>query len=129
MACCVSCSVICLAHTILCSSFANGLKTTYTYDPRGRVKTLTQTPPVAAVRTTTYTYDATGQLLQTSLPDGMTLTYTHDAAHYLRSITDNIGNQIAYSYDLKVNRTQALTKDPDGTLVRSLQFAYDVRDK
>ncbi len=107
----------------------NGTQTQYTYDPRGRVKTVTQAPPVAAVRTTTYTYDATGQLLQTSLPDGMTLTYTYDVAHYLRSVTDNLGNKAEYTYDLKGRRTQELTKDPDGTLVRSLQTAYDVRDK
>src|SRR5712692_6710663 len=59
---------------------ANGLKTSYTYDPRGRVKTVTQIPPVGAIRTTRYTYDAAGQLIQTILPDGMTLTYTYDAA-------------------------------------------------
>src|SRR5216684_1118536 len=41
----------------------NGTQTQYSYDPRGRVKTVTQIPPAAAVRTTSYTYDATGQLL------------------------------------------------------------------
>jgi RHS repeat-associated protein len=108
---------------------ANGLKTHYTYDTKGRIKTLTQTPPVGASRQTQYTYDPNGQVIQTVLPDGMTLTYTYDAAHYLRSITDNLGNKVEYTYDLKGRRTQELTKDPDGTLVRSLQTAYDVRDK
>jgi YD repeat-containing protein len=108
---------------------ANGLKTHYTYDTKGRVKTLTQTPPVGASRQTQYTYDPNGQVIQTVLPDGMTLTYTYDAAHYLRSITDNLGNKVEYTYDLKGRRTQELTKDPDGTLVRSLQTGYDIRDK
>ncbi len=63
------------------------------------------------------------------MPDGMTLTYTYDAAHYLRSITDNLGNQIEYTYDLKGNRTKEETKDSDGTLVRVLQTTFDARDR
>ncbi len=108
---------------------SNGLKTAYTYDPRGRVKTITTTAPGGTPRTTTHTYDFAGQLTRTDMPDGMTLTYTYDAAHYLRSVTDNVGNKIEYTYDLKGNRTKEEIKDPDGTLVRSLQTTYDARDR
>lgn len=94
----------------------NGLKTAYTYDPRGRVKTITTTAPGGTPRVTTHTYDLAGQLTRTDMPDGMTLTYTYDAAHYVRSITDSLGNKIEYTYDLKGNRTKEETKDPDGTL-------------
>lgn len=110
---------------------ANGLVTTYSYDYKGRVLSITQTPPIGqgGARVTTNSYDGVGQLLSVTTPDGITLTYSYDAAHDLRSIQDNLGNRIEYSYDLKGNRTQSLTKDPDATLVRSVDTAYDIRNR
>lgn len=107
----------------------NGIKTSYAYDPRGRVLTITVTLPSGAVRVTHYTYDAAGQVTAVTTPDGVTLSYSYDAAHYLRSITDTLGNRIDYRYDLKGNRTQDTTRDPDGTLVRQIDSAYDARNR
>lgn len=107
----------------------NGVKTSYAYDARGRVLTVTVTPPAGAIRVTHYSYDAAGQITSVTTPDGIKLTYTYDAAHYLRSITDNLGNKVQYKYDLKGNRTQALTRDPDSTLVRQIDTAYDLRNR
>lgn len=107
----------------------NGVQTSYTYDVRGRMLTATVTPPTGAVRVTHYSYDAAGQLTSVTTPDGVKLSYTYDAAHYLRSVTDNAGNKAEYSYDLKGNRTQTRTRDPDGALVRQIDTAYDLRNR
>ena len=48
----------------------NGLVTAYTYDLRGRVLTITETPPVGSARTTTFTYDDAGQLKTATSPNG-----------------------------------------------------------
>lgn len=79
----------------------NGLTTRLAYDPRGRLVSLDVGGEV-----TTYAYDAAGQLLKTTLPDGSYLAYTYDAAHRLIQINDNLGNQIAYTLDASGNRTQ-----------------------
>lgn len=107
----------------------NGLKTNYVYDLRGRVLSIARTPAGGIGRTTQFTYDNAGNLVQVMNPDGMTLIYTYDAANYLRTVTDNLGNKVTYFYDLKGNRTKTLTSDPDGTLVRSIENAYDVRNR
>ena len=102
----------------------NGVKTVYTYDPRGRVWSITQ-----GGRVTTYGYDAAGNVTVTSLPTGLSLTYTYDAAQYLRRVTDSLGNYIDYGYDLKGNRTQTYTYDASGTLVRTVDLAFDARNR
>ena len=107
----------------------NGVVTTYTYSKRGRMLSITQTPRAGNPRTTSYTYDGVNQVQTVTTPDGVVLTYAHDAAHDLRSITDNLGNKIEYLYDLKGNRIRNDTKDPDGTLVRTIHTAYDIRDR
>ena len=107
----------------------NGVVTAYTYDPRGRVATMTVTPPAGAARLTQYTYNAANNVTSVTFPDGMTLAYTYDAAQKLRQVIDNVGNKVTYDYDLKGNRTEEQTFDPDGTLVRSLATAYDIRNR
>ncbi len=109
-----------------------GLVTTYEYDARGRVLQVLQTPPAGqgAIRATTYTYyGVMDQVKTVTTPDGVTLTYSFDAAHDLRSITDNAGNSIEYFYDQKGNRIREDTKDPDSTLVRTVETAYDLRNR
>lgn len=108
---------------------ANGLRTNYSYDARGRVRFITQTPPAGSPRTTEYRYTAAGNVQTAIMPDGVALTYGYDAAQYLRSITDNLGNRIAYHYDLKGNRDGEDTTDSSGTLVRSVGYAYDLRNR
>ena len=88
-----------------------------------------QTPPLGAARISTFGYDGVGQITSVVTPDGIILTYSYDAAHDLRSIIDNLGNKIEYAYDLKGNRIREDTRDPDGTLVRTIQTTYDLRDR
>jgi len=106
----------------------NGLVTTYTYDLRGRVRTVTETPALGLARTTTYTHDAAGRLLSVVLPGRGTLSYVYDAADRLASVTDSLGNKVTYAYDLKGNRTQDVTRDPNGTVVRQVDLAFNARN-
>lgn len=107
----------------------NGLTTTYVYDARGRVTAMGQTPPGGATRVTGYTYDGAGQFTSVQTPDGKTLAYTYDAAHKLARVTDNHGNHVDYSYDLKGNRVSEAVYDPGNTLVKSVQSSFDIRNR
>ena len=106
----------------------NGLRTGYTYDARGRVKTITQTTPAGSAATTQYSYTAWGDVSQVIDPVGVTLNYGYDAAHVLRTITDLAGNQIRYAYDLKGNRTGEDVYDAGGNLKHTMGYAYDLRN-
>ncbi len=107
----------------------HGVATTYTYYARGWLKDVTQTLPSGNPRETKYTYTPMGQLKTVTTPDGIVLTYGYDAAHDLKTITDNLGNQIEYFYDLKGNRRQENTKDPNEDLVRTVSTTYDIRNR
>jgi len=104
----------------------NGLKTSLTYDNRGRLLTSTQTPTLGTARTTTRTYDDAGQLETLTLPDGLVLTYVYDAAHYLVSVTDNLGNFITYDYDEMGSLITEETHDPSTTLTRAMSYTRDL---
>ncbi|MDH5513020.1 MAG: DUF6531 domain-containing protein, partial [Gammaproteobacteria bacterium] len=106
----------------------NGLVTTYIYDPRGRVKTVTRTPASGTAAITQYSYTPWGDVSQVIDPDGVVLDYQYDAAHDLRFIVDAAGNYIHYKYDLKGNRSGEDTYDSTGSLKRTLGYAYDLRN-
>lgn len=106
----------------------NGLKTIYTYDPRGRVKTVTQTGLDNRAAIWQYNYTPWGEVSQSTDPAGVVLDYTYDAAHYLRTVTDGAGNQISYGYDLKGNRTSEAYVNADGTTAKQATFAFDIRN-
>jgi RHS repeat-associated protein len=110
------------------STDANGVVTTHVYHPRGWLLSRTQTPSAGDVRVTTYEYDNVGQVIKSTLPDGLIINSIYDAAHTLTEVSDNVGNKISYTYDAKGNRTHNLINDPDGTLIRSTITAYDTRN-
>ena len=103
----------------------NGLQTSYAYDLRGRLLTVTETPTAGAARVTSMTYDDAGQLQTYTLPNGTVLTYTYSDAHYLTSVTDNLGNSISYDYDAMGNLTDEDTKDPQNALKQSMDYVVD----
>lgn len=98
----------------------NGLATTLAYDSRGRLTSRT----VGTV-TTTYTYDAVGQLTRVTQPDGSYIASTYDAAHRLTGIADNLGNRIAYTLDAMSNRTKEEVFDPANHLAQTRAHIYD----
>jgi RHS repeat-associated protein len=132
----------------------NGTFTTYDYDLAGQLKTLINHAPDGSVNsrfaytyddlgrkltetteagTTSYSYDAAGQLLRVDLPGGRVIEYEYDAAGNRVRVTDG-GVTTDYTTDAE-NRylaagTQSFTHDADGNLVRiagatTTTFTYD----
>lgn len=104
----------------------NGLETSFTYDDRGNMLTVTQTPTAGEPRVTTFTYDDAGQLATAEMPNGLELSYSYSAAHYLTSVTDNLGNHIDYDYDAMGNLEDEDTYNSGSTLKRAIDYAYDL---
>ena len=98
----------------------NGVVTTLTYDLRQRL-----TGRSVGGESTSYQYDAVGQLTRVTLPDGSYTAYTYDPAHRLTGIADALGNSIAYTLDAMGNRTKEDIKDPAGQLARTRSHIYD----
>ena len=74
---------------------------------------------------TIYNYDAVGQLIKLTKPDGSYLTFTYDAAHRLTDITDALGAHIHYTLDAASNRTQEQVFDASNNLIRTRSYSYD----
>ncbi len=70
-------------------------------------------------------YDATGQVIKVTQPDGDFVNFTYDAAHRLTGISDALNNSITYTLDNAGNRTAETTKDPSNVIKRSLSRVYD----
>jgi len=83
---------------------ANGVETQLAYDARLRLLSRTVTT-AAGKLTTRYAYDAAGDLVSTTLPDGSALTNSYDASHRLTGITNLPGEGVAYTLDALGNTT------------------------
>jgi RHS repeat-associated protein len=99
---------------------ANGVVTNLSYNFRGQV-----TSSVTQGQTTTYSYDAAGQLTQLQAPSGAVHYFTYDGAHRLIGVSDALGNRLAYTLDGAGNRTKEEAFDPSGALVRTHSRSYD----
>ncbi|MCC7155820.1 MAG: RHS repeat protein, partial [Bryobacterales bacterium] len=103
---------------------ANGLTTELTYDDRLRLKTSTITL-AGGPRTTTYDYDAVGNLTKVILPDGSFLSGTYDLAHRLTTVRDRLNQTVSYSLDLSGNRTQTVFRNSSSVVTRTKSAEYD----
>ena len=98
----------------------NGVVTTHTYDARQRL-VATQ----VGEQTSTYSYDAAGQLIRVTSSDGSYVGYEYDDAHRLIAVVDSLGNRVDYTLDNAGNRIAENVKDPGGALVRQLSRSID----
>jgi RHS repeat-associated protein len=102
----------------------NSLTTQLSYDLRGRLISQSVSDGIDT-RTTTYTYDPAGNLIQVTSADGSVLILDYDAANRLTGLEDAEGNRIDYSLDNMGNRLETQVKDATGTLRYRQQQVYN----
>ena len=93
----------------------NGVTTNLTYDARLRLLSST-VMTAAGPLTTSYSYDAAGNLIGVTLPDGSAIVNAYDAAHRLTGVTDLFNQSVAYTLDAMGDRTQSSIADASATL-------------
>lgn len=103
---------------------ANAVTTTLAYDARGRL-----TSRSVGAELTEYDYDAAGQVIKVTLPQGSFLSYSYDAAHRLTGIEDNTGNRITYTLDAMGNRTLEEVRDPSNALAQKRSRVYSALNR
>src|SRR5262249_28237018 len=108
------------AGRLLSMTDPHGLIITRTYDPRGRLTSLT-----AGAEKTVMAYDAAVNLTGITVPDGSFRVFTYDAAHRMTGRRDALGNGLSYTLDGNDNRTAVGIFDPAETIVQRRSFSYD----
>jgi YD repeat-containing protein len=107
----------------------NGRETLLDHSPRGWLKSRAIGTAASGYETTTYDYDAVGQLTRVTSPDGSTVNYVYDDAHRLVEVLDGLGNRIRYTLDGKGNRIVEEAFDTTGSLARSRSKVIDLLDR
>ena len=102
----------------------NQVTTTYSYWPRGWLKSVNQ-----AGQLTSYEYWPTGLLKKVASPDASTLSYTYDDAHRLTDVTDQLGNTVHYTLDNAGNRIGEDVKDNSTALTRNISRTFDALNR
>ena len=105
----------------------NGIVTAYTYDPLGRVQTITvQHPTDSALNaTTTISYDAVGEVTGLTLPSTDTLIMDYDDEGRVTSVRAASGERRDYTYDAIGNVTGQTVRRADGSTSRQITSAFD----
>jgi len=109
----------------------NNVITSYTYDLKGRVKTISTENNI-----TQFFYDNKGNVDYIILPEGNIIDYTYDVVDRLMGITRRDASFVAidsitYSYDTEGNKTSEAIREGDinGQIKKQSNFAYDSFDK
>jgi RHS repeat-associated protein len=84
----------------------NGLLTTFTYDPDGRILATNQYSAGVLLRSSSRTYTATGKIAASKDSSGNVKKYLYDAVDRLLSVTDLLGRVTSYGYDAMGRETQ-----------------------
>ena len=108
---------------------ANGVATDLAYNARGWLVTRNvrgaDDNSEADDSITMLAYDAVGNVVQVTQPDGSTLAFEYDDAHRLVAVEDALGNRIEYTLDGAGQTLQEQVRDDNGTLRHSLSRVYD----
>ena len=100
----------------------NGNVTSFTYDGRGRITTITTQ---ADGTTTSYAYTAAGELESVTAPNGVTYAFSYDDTFgRLSQVKDPLGNYSAYSYDEQGNRAEVSYFDQSHKRHYWLRYSY-----
>ncbi|NES96694.1 MAG: RHS repeat protein, partial [Desertifilum sp. SIO1I2] len=103
--------------------YPNGSGVTYTYDLLGRIKTLTEWASATGTRyTTTYDYDAFGNLKSVLDPSGQTTTMIYDDGNRLLERRLPNGVTTSYEYD-DLDRVKSIVhKNAQGIVLASVTY-------
>ena len=116
-----------------CTTYPNGdtLERTYTYDPDGRVRSVSSTSSGGYSYEYSYEYDSQGRTVRETFSDSdgerSTTEYTYDGGRLMREVhTYALGETdvYEYSYDASGNRTHEL-RTYSGGLADEYSFSYD----
>ena len=99
---------------------ANNVTSSLSYTPQGWLASVS-----TAGSTTSFEYDAIGQITKVTRGDGSWLHYTWSDARRLTAITNNLGEKVEYDYDLMGNRTAQRLKDASSNLTQQQSWVYD----
>jgi len=102
----------------------NGVTTTLSYDVRQRLLTRTLATGAGPL-TTQYTYDAAGNTMTTTLPDGSAFNNTYDGAHRLTGIADLLEQSIGYTRNAGGGITAMNLTNGSGNTTLERSHAYD----
>ena len=107
----------------------NGVTTSYAYDLRGRISSITVNSTASPKSVTSFAYDSAGNITQIAVSDGTTqiyaFTYVYDQAHRLTGVTNNLGESITYTLDALGNRTARVVKSSSATITKTQTATFD----
>jgi len=103
---------------------ANGVTTTLSYDARLRL--VSRTVNIASgPLTTLYAYDAAGNLVRVTQPDGSSVINIYDDAHRLIQTNDLLNETTQYGLDNLGNRIFTIVRDASGVQQRRHTSTFD----
>jgi len=109
---------------LLAETDPNGIVTTLTYDPMGRLLTSTVATS-AGNAVTSYTYDAAGLLTSVTKPDKSVLAYHYDTSGRLIKASDSAGESITYTLDGVGDIIAQAIRNTAGVIVETQSSVYN----
>ena len=103
----------------------NNATTTLTYSPRNWPLTSTVATSGGNL-TTTNSYDAAGNLVRVTQPDGSFYSASYDSAHRLIRVADSFGNSLNYTLDAAGNATASNIQNPSHVVTRAHSSSFDM---
>lgn len=105
----------------------NGVVTSFTYDPLGRVETIIAQHPSNPTlnATTSMAYDEVGNVTQLALPNTTPLILEYDAANRLTMMRSGAGERWSYTYDTAGNVERETVTRTDGSTSLLVRRQFD----